>query len=198
MCTMKLHVALIFFWKLTWGASNEKIKGKKKYGKYSALQRWYCSLTDTANTVPHIEMEDKHSGGVGSCGCVCMCACVFRVRQTWGKNLAPLTYHAKLFGLWLSAALDLPACMGTERKDLISDPTPARCWLIWAHSKALNNWSRPTPNKLWCCREHFKSLYYWETNGESHMQLPHPLFPYLSKFECKEKILWAWNARSGA
>lgn len=50
----------------------------KKYGKYSTLQRWYCSLDDAAKLVPHIEMEDKNSEGAGSwqqCECI-MFVCV--------------------------------------------------------------------------------------------------------------------------
>lgn len=39
------------------------------------------------------------------------------VRGRREEYLAPLTQLTKLFGLWLSAALTLPACVGTEKKD---------------------------------------------------------------------------------
>lgn len=126
-----------------------KWKIKKKHGKYSPLQRWYCSLADAAKLVPHIKMKDKNSEGTGSWqggGGMCVNACVCVSRETdrtntwlhWPNRLNYLAFGS--LHPWTCQLV-----WARRKKTLISDPSPVRCWLIWVHSTALNHWSRLPP-----------------------------------------------------
>lgn len=142
------HAFTKLCWKVTWGALSEKLrKNTANIPLYKGdtvlwlmLPSWFPILRWKIRIL-------KEQAAVCVCMCVYINVCVSGEtdrRNTWLRWPKRLNYLA--FGSLQPWTCQL--VRARRKKTLITDPSPVQCRLIWAHSRALNHWSRLVPKQL--------------------------------------------------